>query len=215
MLKGSEELKLGLSNRISHIFHVESIPTSPYNNSSFLSSVTEYSFGEVFPYYCFVSYAEIVGTVCAKMHDIVCSSPSHSVVREGRTTMKTDNAKENGKLNSPMEHEVSNKPQEVAQQHDGGKAEMMHKHPFVFLFFASGNNDDMGEYPSSNQIVLTKSVENSDNDESSLTKTLPPLKKPNERVLNNSVTNENAYNEVVSGNILTAESFRRCYCSPR
>ena len=78
----SEELKLGLSNGISHIHHVESIPTSPYNDSSFLSRETEYSFVEVFPYYCFVSYAEIVGTVCAKMHDIVCSSPSYSVVEK-------------------------------------------------------------------------------------------------------------------------------------
>ena len=100
----------------------------------------------------------------------------------------------------------------------------MHKHPFVFLFFAPGNNDDMGEYPSISQMVWTKSVENSDNDESSLAKTLHPSKKPNdvgswqkahpgtnERVMNNSVISENAYNEVVSGNILTAESFRRCY----
>ena len=97
-----------------------------------------------------------------------------------------------------------------------------------YVFFASGNNDDMGEYPSSSQIVLTRSVENSDNDESSLAETLHPPKNPNdvvsrqkdrpgpnERVMNSSVINENAYNEVVSGNILTAESFRRCYSVKR
>ena len=230
---GSEELKLGSSNRMSHIFHVESIPTSPYNNSSFLSSVTEYSFGEVFPYYCFVTYAEIVGTVCAKMHDIVGSSPFRSVVRDGRTTMKMDTAKKNGNLNPPTKHEesceVSNESHEVAhEQHDGKKAETMHKYPFVFLFFASGNDDDVVDYSSNDQIVLTRRVENSARDESSLTETLHPPKNPNdvvcrqedrpgtnERVTINSANNANAYNEVVSGNILTAESFRRCYSGKR
>ena len=146
--------------------------------------------------------------------------------------MKTNTVKKNDKTTPPTKHkkscEVSNESHEVAQQHDGEKAETTHKHPFVFLFFASGNNDDMGEYPSSSRMVLTKSVENSDNDESSLAETLHPLKNPNdvgsrqkarpgtnERVMNSSVTNENAYNEVVSGSILTAESFRRCYSVKR
>ena len=210
--------KKGSSTRISSNNNVKRLLPSPYNTSCFPSKVAGFRSREAVPNYCFVTYAELVGTGCTKLHDYDCSTFSRSDDREKRTTMKLNPAKENDKTTLPTKpgepRTVSNVwfHKTVAhEQHLGEKAETLHKFPFVLLYFASGNNDDVVEHNLNRQFVMTKRVENSTGDEHSQAGTLPPSKntkdvdcrqynrpETNEVIKTSSANNPTAYNEVVT-----------------